>query len=71
MREPSFSFRTVVKLSTIRLLAARNPFRSLGSTRMRKSGASVGPVVKTQIVTESVASNSSSYTITAGRGFPA
>jgi hypothetical protein len=70
-RRPIFSRGTVVNLSTISAPEAFSPFSSLGSMRIRKSGASTGFVVKIQIVTDLVASKSSSCTITAGRGFPA
>ena len=68
---PTLRRRTVVSLSTIRLLGSRSPFRSVGLTRIRKSGASVGSVVKAQIVTDEVASKWSSWMMTAGRGLPA
>lgn len=71
MREPTLSLGTVVSLSTIKLLVPRRPFSALGSTRMRKSGASAGLVVRMQIVIERVLSNSSSCTMTAGLGLPA
>ncbi len=45
-------FGPVVSLSSIRRLADRSPLRSLGSTTRRNSGASVGSVVKAQIVRE-------------------
>jgi protein involved in polysaccharide export with SLBB domain len=71
IRDPSFVFGTVVILSTIRRLGERSPFRSVGSTGSRNSGASVASVVSAHTVMESVASNRSSCTITTGRGFPA
>jgi hypothetical protein len=43
----------------------------LGSMASRKIGASVGLVVKGQIVTESVESKLSSWMMTAGLGLPA
>ena len=46
---------TVVSLSTIRRLARRSPFTSLGSTRIRNRAASVGSVVNAQTVTDDVA----------------
>jgi len=61
----------VVILSTISREVASSPFVSLGSTARRNSGASVGSLVKAQIVIELVASNRSSCTITIGRGLPA
>lgn len=63
--------RTVVILSTMRLQFARSPLRSFGVMGGRMSGASVGSLVNAQIVTESVAPNRSSCTMTAGRGLPA
>lgn len=57
---PIFTFGTVVILSTMSRQLERKPLRSFGSTTRRKSGASVGSVVKAQIVMESVASNRSS-----------
>lgn len=70
-RSPTRNFGTVVILSTIIRHPARSPLISLGSTGNRNNGASVGSVVKAQIVIESVASKRSSCRITAGRGFPA
>ena len=70
-RSPIFRLGTAVILSTIKLLRRLKPFRSEGSMRSRKSGASVGSVVKAHTVTEAVASNASSWITTAGRGFPA
>ena len=58
-------------LSTIRLLVSLSPLVSVASKRRRINGASVGSVVNAQIVTESVASNRSSWTMTAGLSFPA
>ena len=60
MRAPIFAFGTVVILSTIRRQVPRSPLRSFGSTRRRNSGASVGSVVKAQMVMDSVASKLSS-----------
>lgn len=60
----------VVILSTIRLQGSRSPLTLSGSMRSRNSGASVGSVVKAHTVTESVASNRLSCTITTGRGLP-
>jgi len=71
MRVPSFRFGIVVILSTISREVVLSPFVSLASTAIRSSGASVGSLVTAQIVTESVASNRSSCTITIGRGLPA
>jgi hypothetical protein len=45
--------------------------RAFGSTVSRNRGASVGSVVKAQMVTDSVASKLSSWMMTTGRGFPA
>jgi hypothetical protein len=53
-------FGTVVILSTINREEERRPLRSLGSTGNRNRGASVGSVVKAQIVIESVASKAAS-----------
>lgn len=69
-RARSLDLGTVVILSTMRLLGAFNPFRSFGCTPMRNSGASVGSVVKTQMVIERVASKLLSWMITAGLGLP-
>jgi hypothetical protein len=44
------------------------PLRSFGEIGTRNNGASVGSVVMTQIVTDSVASKRSSCRMTAGRG---
>ncbi len=55
-----FDLGTVVILSTINRQTARSPFRSLGSIGNRNRGASVGSVVKAQIVIESVMSKRSS-----------
>ena len=71
IRVPNFSFGTVVILSTISREVVASPLVALGSTAMRNSGASVGSVVKAQIVIELVAPNRSSCTITIGRGLPA
>ena len=68
--DPNLSFETVVSLSTMSLLGARRPLFSDGSMGIRKRGASVGSVVKAQMVTDAVASKLSSWMITAGRGFP-
>jgi hypothetical protein len=57
-------------LSAIKLLARRNPFRSFCSTRMRNKGASVGSLVKAQMVMDGVLSKSLSWTITTGLGLP-
>jgi len=51
-----------VILSTIRALEASRPFVWLGSIRTRNGGASVGSVVKAQMVIEAVASKLSSCT---------
>src|SRR5580658_1289292 len=71
IRLPRRAFDTVVISSIISREALPKPLRSLGSTNIRSNGASVGSVVKAQIVMELVASNRSSCTITAGRGLPA
>lgn len=70
MRFPSLERGMVVILSTIRLQGSRRPLTSSASTRSRNSGASVGSVVNTHTVTDSVASKRSSWTIATGRGFP-
>src|SRR5437763_14081366 len=70
-RLPSFALGIVVTLSTISRETASSPSASLGATTRRNSGASVGSLVKAQIVIELVASNRSSWTITIGRGLPA
>lgn len=64
------SRRMVVSLSTMRLLSAASPLTSSATTGIRSSGASVGSVVSPHTVTELVASNRSSCTITTGRGLP-
>jgi hypothetical protein len=64
-------FGTVAILSTVSREGERKPLRSFGFTGSRNKGASVGSLVKAQIVIESVASKLSSYTITTGRGLPA
>src|SRR5690348_1151266 len=69
MRAPTLVLGTVVTLSTITRHAARKPLRSFGTTGRRNRGASVGSVVKAQIVIESVASKLLSCTMTTGRGF--
>ncbi|MEH2519346.1 hypothetical protein V1279_004919 [Bradyrhizobium sp. AZCC 1610] len=58
-------------LSTISRHVESKPLRSFGSKMSRNNGASVGSVVKAQMVMESVASNLSSCTMTTGRGLPA
>jgi len=63
--------RLSISRPSTRSPSARRPLCSSGATGRRNNGASVGSVVKTQIVIESVASNLSSCTITAGRGLPA
>jgi len=68
---PSFPRETVVIVSTISRRGWRKPLRSFGSTARRKSGASVGSVVKAHTVTDDVASKRSSCTITTARGLPA
>ena len=55
MRLPSFACGTVVILSTISREVALSPFVSFGSTAIRNSGASVGSLVKAQMVTDLVA----------------
>jgi len=70
MRLPSFTFGIVVILSTIRREVVLRPFVSFGSTARRSRGASVGSLVKAQMVTDLVASKRSSCTITNGRGLP-
>ena len=62
---------TAVNLSTIIRHGARSPLRALGWTESLKIGAGVGSVVKGHTTIESFASNRSSWTMTAGRGFPA
>lgn len=47
---PAVDFETVVILSTIRRQGARKPLRSFGSIAKRNNGASVGSVVKAQMV---------------------
>jgi hypothetical protein len=71
IRDPTFDLGTVVILSTIRRQGARRPFVAFGSISSRNSGASVGSVVKAQSVIEAVASNRSSWRMTAGLGLPA
>ena len=68
--DPNRSLEMVVSLSTMSLLGARRPLSSDGPIGIRNRGASVGSVVKAQMVTEAVASKLSSWTMTAGRGFP-
>jgi len=60
----------VVSLSTMRLDAWSSPLPASGTTPSRTSGAATGFVVSGQTVTEAVASNRSSWTITTGRGLP-
>ena len=67
---PTFDLATVVILSTISRQGARSPLFASGSMSSRNSGASVGSVVKAQSVIEAVASNRSSWRMTAGRGLP-
>jgi hypothetical protein len=62
---------TAVNLSTIIRHGARSPLPALGWTESLKIGACVGSVVKGHTTIESFASNRSSWTMTAGRGFPA
>ena len=52
---PNLVFATVDILSTIRWQVSRRPFSLSGSTVRRNRGASVGSVVKAQIVIEAVA----------------
>ena len=68
---PELSLGTETTLSIIRRQDVLSPFRAFGSTGTRKSGASVGFVVKAQTVINSVASKASSWRMTTGRGFPA
>ncbi len=68
-RSSSLDRRTVVSLSTISRDRSRSPLPGDAGIDSRNSGASVGSVVKGQMVTESV-SKRSSWTITAGRGLP-
>lgn len=70
-RRPRLALRTVVILSTMRRDGVRSPEAGLGFTSSLNNGASVVSLVKPQMVTESVAANRSSWTITAGRGFEA
>lgn len=67
---PSLARGTVEILSTIRALVSRSPFVSSGIIGSRNSGAPVGSVVNAHTVTDAVASNRSSWTMTIGRGFP-
>jgi hypothetical protein len=60
----------VVILSTIKRDLVWSPLLSVGSTVMRKSGASVGSLVKAQMVTELVPLKRTSCTMTTGRGLP-
>ena len=71
MRCPSLFFGTVVILSTMRRERVLRPLRSFGEIGTRNNGASVGSVVMTQIVMDSVASKRSSCRMTAGRGLAA
>ena len=71
MRVPSFCFGIVAILSTVSWEDVLSPFISLGSIGTRNRGASVGSLVKAQIVMELVALNRSSCTMTIGRGLPA
>ena len=68
---PSRFLGTAVNLSTIIQHGAPNPLRAWGSTESLKIGAGVGSVVKGHTTIESFASKRSSWTMTAGRGFPA
>jgi hypothetical protein len=67
----SLFFGTVVILSTMSRERVSRPLRSFGAIGTRNNGASVGSVVMTQIVMDSVASKRSSCRMTAGRGLAA
>jgi len=71
MRRPSFPLGIVVILSVMSRERAFSPFVSSDSTIGRIAGTSVGSLVKAQTVTEFVAANRSSCTMTTGRGLPA
>jgi len=59
---------TAVNLSTIIRHGARSPLWTPGWTESLKIGACVGSVVKGHTTIESLTSNRSSWTLTAGRG---
>ena len=63
--------RTEVSLSIMMSLSLARPDSSLITTRTLKSGASVSVVINGTTVTDPVASNRSSWTISAGRGLDA
>jgi hypothetical protein len=54
MRDPTFAFGTVVILSIMSLHGARKPLSGSGTMSSRSKGASVGSVVKAQIVIDAV-----------------
>src|SRR4026209_1428869 len=62
---------TAVNLSTIIRHGERRPLCALGWMVSLKIGTGVGSVVKGHMTIESLASNRSSCTMTAGRGLPA
>src|SRR5947208_17063830 len=66
MRCPSLFFGTVVILSTMSREGVLRPSRWLGAIETRNNAASVGSVVMTQIVMDSVALKRSSCRMTAG-----
>ena len=66
MRRPSLFFGTVVILSTMSREGVLRPSRWLGAIETRNNAASVGSVVMTQIVMDSVALKRSSCRMTAG-----
>jgi hypothetical protein len=70
-QRPSLDRGTVVTLSTIRWERAFKPFKGDGSIEIRAKDANSAVVVKVQIVTDAVSEKASSWTTTAGRGFPA
>jgi hypothetical protein len=71
MGRPKRLLGIAVSLSTMIRHGARNPLLELDWTSSLKIGAGVGSVVKGHTTIESLASNRSSWTMTAGRGLPA
>jgi hypothetical protein len=70
-QRPSLDRGTVVTLSTMSWERAFKPFRGDGSMAIRAKDADSTVVVKAHIATDAVSEKASSWTTTAGRGFPA
>ncbi len=70
MCRPRLARGTATSLSILAWQVCARPFACVGSIDSRNSGASILVVDSRQTTTLSISSNSSAWTINAGRGFP-